>query len=152
MILWHHTFARITEGQVPLPNDPPELDVFNEHYPQLVMPISHKPGYATAPITGTPSFANQVLLELHAPNWVAVGEYSGDTIHVVRRLWGTGLADELLVRCLLQRDLPLTTQFTERGFGLLRRVHRDQVRRAIEAGIGVPENVLEEYRNREHQN
>lgn len=146
IILWQHTFSELTQGKKPLSNTPPPLETFSGTYPQLIVPIQGKPGYATGPSTGSRSMANQVLLELQ-PNgtWVAVGEYSGDTIYVIERLRGSGLADELLARCILHRDLPLTTDFTERGYGLLRRVQRDYVRRALDADLPVPIEVKAEF-------
>ena len=125
------------------------------HLPQqpfklnTVVPITDKPGYATAAINlGYQStFTNQVLLEWsEGAGWQVVGHYTDDTIRIDQRTRGKGLGLELLLRCLEHRNaLPISENFTNSGYDLVKRAHRFTVARALRAGIPLRAEVLGEY-------
>jgi hypothetical protein len=147
MRIWEHTFEALTGGKKPLADhDQPFAEQpFNG---EAAEPIPHNPRFATAPIQGDDSLANQALLESKDGKLTCVGFYVDDTILLkddpnVRR---QGLAEELLLRCVEHRsDLPLSSNFTKKGYSLLKRAHRLAVRRALEAKLTVPHVVLAEY-------
>jgi hypothetical protein len=143
--IWEHTLTELTGGRQPL-GDPdgeiaPQLIV-----DQSVVPITHVPGYGTAMIKGIGDFANQALVQFKDGGWQFVGSYVDDTILIDPSARGKGLAEELLLRCAEHRhNLPLTSNFSNRGYALLRRTHRRAVERALKAGLYIPENVREEF-------
>jgi hypothetical protein len=78
--------------------------------------------------------------------WKCVGSYVGDTIHLDASVRGRGLAEELVLRCAEHRQrLPFTTNFTDKGYSLLKRTHRLAIERALKAHLAVPHPVLAEY-------
>jgi hypothetical protein len=86
------------------------------------------------------------LLELKDGQWTCIGSYVDDTILIDESVRGRGLAEELLLRCAEHRaDLPLSSNFTNKGYSLLRRAHRIAIKRALEAKLPVPDVVLAEY-------
>jgi hypothetical protein len=147
MRIWQYTFKALTGEKEPGGvQDPPFAEQpFNE---RAVEPIPGNPRFATAPIQGDNSLANQALLESKNGKWTCVGHYVEDTIHLKddQNVRGQGLAEELLLRCVEHRsDLPLTSNFTEQGYSLVRRAHRLAIKRALEAKLPVPDFVLAEY-------
>jgi hypothetical protein len=145
--IWEHTFAELTGGLQPSG----EQDVPSPPQPfiqQSVVPITHNPRFATAAIRGGGSLANQALLELKDREWTCVGSYVDDTILLDENVRGQGLAEELLLRCAEHRNsLPLSSNFTKKGYELLRRTHRLAVERALKANLAVPAVVMAEYPN-----
>jgi hypothetical protein len=145
MRIWEHTFEELTGGRPPSGDQ----DVPFEPQPFIrvaVVPITHNPRFATAPIPGFPSFGNQALLELKNGQWTCVGHYVEDTILLDESVRGRGLAEELLLRCAEHRtDLPLSSNFTNKGYSLLKRAHRLAIMRALKARLPVNQAVLAEY-------
>jgi hypothetical protein len=144
MRIWEHTFAELTGGLTPHP------DAGIPHVPQpffrkTVIPIPKKPGYATAVLSGSPDARNQVLLRWDGSDWKCVGSYVDDTITVEQNEQCKGLGTELFLRCLEHRTIPLTTNFTQSGFDLVKRAHKKSVTGAVAAGLPVPQKVKDEY-------
>jgi hypothetical protein len=92
------------------------------------------------------ALANQALLELVDGKWKCVGGYMDDTIMISPSARGCGVAEELVLRCAEHREgLPFTSNFTDKGYSLLKRTHRLAVARALKAGLSVPERVIADY-------
>lgn len=146
MRIWEHTLSELVGDVVPDDGGPDGPNVPQPFILASVVPITQIPGFATALIQGGSSFANQALLEWTEGEWQCVGSYVDDTILIDQRVRGKGLAEELVLRCAEHRNaLPVTTALTGSGYGLLKRVHRLAVQRAIEANLAVPQKVLEEH-------
>jgi hypothetical protein len=145
MRIWENTFAELTGGKQPSSGS--DVPIMPQPFIlESVVPITHNPRFATAFIRGGGSLANQALLELKEGQWVCVGSYVDDTIHLDESARGRGLAEELVLRCAEHRhSLPFTTNFTDKGYSLLKRTHRLAVTRALEAELQVPDAVLAEY-------
>lgn len=146
MNLWEYTSdeligaAQVFPDPVSAPEEPMQWDARN------IELISEVPGYATAPAWNRRGFADQVLLEREGRSWTCVGYYVDDTIIVFARAQNCGLADILFLRCIENRDeLPITTNLTESGMRLFKRVYENEVRKAKKAGLRVPEEVLREF-------
>jgi hypothetical protein len=66
-----------------------------------------------------------------------------DTIMISPSARGWGVAEELVLRCAEHREgLPFTSNFTNKGYSLLKRTHRLSVARALKAGLSVPQRVI----------
>lgn len=143
MKIWEHTFDELTDGLSPHP------DAANPFFPQPFVPASIVPlsnlKYATALLKGAQSMAHQVLLERVEDGWKCIGHYVDDTITLAEDAPRIGLATELFLRCAEHRQLPLTTNFTESGYKLVRRAHKLAVERALTSGLVIPKAVLAEY-------
>jgi hypothetical protein len=145
MRIWEHTLDQLTGGKQPIGSpDMPNLP--QPYHPATIVPITTHPPYATAMLKGGGTMAHQVLLEWKDGQWSCVGSYVDNTIHIDDSARGKGLAEELLIRCLEHREaLPLTGNFSEKGYSLLKRAHRLAVDRALAANLPVPDKVREEY-------
>ena len=144
MRIWEHTFAELTGGIAPLPNS--SNPFFEQPFDaRTLVPITDRPKFATAMPRAAPSMRDQVLL-LREPNgWRCIGHLVDDTITIHPDFEHQGLATELFLRAVEHRDLPLTTNFTQRGYDLVRRAHTLAVERALQDGLNVPPKVLAEY-------
>jgi hypothetical protein len=143
--IWEFTFSELTQGKTPLGDQDGE-EFLPPFVPQSIVPITENPRFATAMIKGGGSLANQALLELVDGQWTCIGGYLDDTILISKSARGCGVAEELVLRCAEHREgLPFTSNFTNKGYSLLRRTHRLAVSRAIKAGLDVPERVIADY-------
>jgi hypothetical protein len=143
--IWEFTFAELTGGKEPLGDQDGEV-FLPDFIPQSIVPITEHPRFATALIRGGGTLANQALLELVDGAWQCVGGYMDDTIMVSSSARGCGVAEELVLRCAEHRErIPFTSNFTSKGYSLLKRTHRLAVMRALKAGLSVPEQVMAEY-------
>jgi len=145
MRIWEYTLEQLSGGKEPIdgPDGPSMRQPFVE---ATVVPITDNPRYATAALKGAASFADQVLLRRDNDHWVCVGSYVDDTIHIEEADRGTGIAEELFLRCAEHRSqLPVSTNFTPKGMSLLKRAHLLSVERAMRAGLIVPQEVLRSY-------
>jgi hypothetical protein len=143
--IWEHRFLELTGGKDPLGEREGEVPI-PPFVPATIVPITQHPRFATALIQGHGTFANQALLELVDGNWKCVGSYIDDTIMILQSARRRGVAEELVLRCAEHRNnLPLTSNFTNKGYSLLKRTHRLAVERALESGLHVPQPVIAEY-------
>src|SRR4051794_28741387 len=116
MRIWEYTVAELTGSKEPT-GGPDAQTVPQPFVPETVVPIVNNPRFATAMVRGSRSFANQALLDLREGNWVCVGSYVDDTIHIDPGVRGKGLAEELVLRCAEHRNsLPVTTNLTYAGY------------------------------------
>jgi hypothetical protein len=145
MHLWQHTLKEVLGDKQPYP-DAEAPNCPREFVPASVVPITANPAYATALIKGIGSFAHQTLLEWRDGAWHVVGEFVDDTMTLQPSARGKGLAEELFLRCIAHRDqLPVSSNFTKRGYSLTKRAHRLVVEHAVKAGLPVPSAVLDDY-------
>jgi hypothetical protein len=143
--IWEHTFSELTGAKAPL-DGPDGPNVQQPFIPESVVPITDNPRFATALIRGSLSMANQALLELSDGEWRCVGSYVDDTIFLDGHVRRQGLAEELMLRCAEHRhQLPLSTNFTLKGYLLLKRTHRRAIQCALRVGLEVPDEVLADY-------
>jgi hypothetical protein len=143
MELWKFTLAELVAH--------PDAEM-----PELVQPFDHSTivpldgfvGFATAYLDGDSSGQNQVLLKMDGSTWKCVGHYVDDSLTVFEAVRVRGLGKALFLRCIEHRQddmLPVSTNFTRKGFKLVRSAHREAIKSAIKEKKPVRPEVLADY-------
>jgi hypothetical protein len=140
---WEFTLAELTGGKDPDPNagNPFFKQPFEEF---SIVPITDRPRFATAMLKGA-SMAHQVLLVREGEGWRCIGHWVDDTITIDPEFERQGLALELVLRTVEHRNgLPLSSNFTQDGYNLIKRAHKRSVEAALKCGLDVPQKVFDE--------